>query len=155
MKSLLLALAILSWNSYADSCPNLSGTYVWYSGEEEDGSFIKLTIAQNHCVSMTTDYDMGWDFTVKHNHAFDGQKRLVEDNGDFNTYETALIDPSGVHIMEERNRLDEESNRWGKFFVRIYIGQPSPDILVIKREYLNDEGGVEDTDKTVYKRLQR
>lgn len=149
MKAILVFCALLPLDALA--CPDFSGRYKWI--DEFDSAVIKITVSQVGCEQMEEEHDQGWGFTVKHRHVFDGQKRLVEDNGDFQAYETATIDVSGIHIREERHRLDEETGEVGVSFLQIEMTQPRSEQLVIKRSWVGEDGKPYDESKTTYTRF--
>src|SRR5437899_1652583 len=87
----IVVLTVFSVRSMA-ACPDLNGNYRF---DDADG-FIKNTITQKNCESLLEEYDQGWGFTVKHNHLFDGVKRLVEEGDDLKVYETDEMNEAGA-----------------------------------------------------------
>jgi hypothetical protein len=149
MKYALLLLLALSPSAYA--CPSLAGNWHWSA---EDGSgFIDIKIEQNSCVTLDETYDQGWGFTVKHKHVLDGQKHLVENDGDLQVFETAMIDDSALRIDEERHGTDED----GKpevVHVKITMTQSDAGHLTTTREGIASDGRSDGVETTVYSRKE-
>ncbi len=144
---LTLALAFSAPSAFA--CPQFAGNW-HYSG---DGGSISLEIDQKDCSAMTEIYDQGWGFTVKHAHVFDRQKHLVEDNGDFQAYETAALDDTSMQIREERHSTDDDGKP-STAFINIKMTLPDAQHLSIVRETFNQDGTSDGVDTTVYERRQ-
>lgn len=143
MKLIVMLASFCSVTAFA--CPQFAGKWHY----EDDDGFINLTIDQKDCTSMVETYDQGWGFTVKHPHVFDGQKRLVEDDGDLQVYETARIDNSGASIVEERHSTDEE----GKpvlDIIDINMTMRDAQHLAIQRDLVNPDGTHSPMDSTIY-----
>ena len=149
MKILIAAVALLFCGPAFADCPDFRGDYKWTDPLEE-GNFIKISITQTECSFLQEEHDQGWGFKVKHKHVIDGEKRLVEDNGDFKAYETARMDSTGLHIMEERHKLYEEPPVTE--YMQIDILHPAADQLVIKRVKYDADMKPVDEDKTIYLR---
>lgn len=130
------------------ACPNFSGEYLWESADGENRT--SLEIRQQGCTKSVMIFDPGFGFDIKHEHIFDGKRYLVEDNGDFQAYETAEITPTEIKIHEERVRTDEDDGSTSTYFVNILFTKDASGNLVEKRETVRQDGVVTDTDKLVY-----
>jgi hypothetical protein len=141
--SLLLPLAAFG------KCPDFSGKYRW----SDDSNFIQLDVRQIQCEQSYMEYDAGWGFTIKHKHYFDGRRRLVEDNGDFQAYETAMIDENGMRIQEDRHNFDEDGKPH-TYFVEFKISLTPAGDLSIFKETFNQEQVSIDKEEYLYKKIQ-
>ena len=155
MKSIymLAAIALFSLTLHAKAdCVNLVGNYQWTS-TDDSGDFLKIAVTQNACTTMREVHDQGWGFTVTRDHIFDGQKHLVEDDGDFQAYETATIDAGGTRMLEERHSTDDD----GKPVVVLVETDLMPTKdggLQMNRVFMNEDKTVTDQDQTTLVRMQ-
>ena len=148
---ILVVLFLLPMGAFATDCPNFAGSYKWESEDKE--SFTLLKAEQNGCTDLKFTYDNGWGFLIVHKHIFDGQKRLVEDNGDFQAYETATINADGIKIFEERHVKDEEEGgAEDVYFVNFEIFFVPDGRLIIVQKTVRSDGVITDVDKSEYNR---
>jgi hypothetical protein len=129
------------------ACPNLAGHFL----SETEENYIDVVVTQDACKKITIVYDQGFGFKVTNVHTLDGKKRLVEDNGDFQAYETATTNENELLIDEERKVTDEDGET-STYFVSKKIFLTTAGDLVILRETMRADRVVVDTDKTTLKR---
>jgi hypothetical protein len=144
---LVLLLPLMGWAK----CLDFSGEYKWISDDGEN--FIRLSIKQIKCEQSEMEYDAGWGFTVRHKHYFDGKRRLVEDNGDFQAYEKALIDSKAMLIQEDRHNFTEEGQPH-TYFVDYRISLSLGGDLLMHKETLNEQQQIIDSEDLLYKKNQ-
>jgi hypothetical protein len=150
MKRLLAFTVFLFCSSaMAFTCPDFTGRYKWVD-ELDSSALIKITVTQTGCTGLREEHDQGWGFTIKHDHVLDGIKRLVEDSGTFQAYETATLDSSGLHIMEDRHSVDESTGKPVLQHMKIEITHPEASQLVIKRVLFREDMTPIEADKTIY-----
>jgi hypothetical protein len=144
------ALFTISLHAKAD-CVDLTGNYQWNS-TDDTGDFLKITVAQKNCDTMSEVHDQGWGFTVTRNHVFDGQKHMVENDDDMQVYETATIDASGAQILEERHATDEDGNPELGFIKTTFLLNKD-NALEMDRILMDANQSVTDQDQTILSRM--
>lgn len=145
----LSPLVFCSGTAFADACPDFKGKYDW---SDEDGNYISLKIDQMACEKIVMAFE-AFGFPFKDTHVLDGKKYLIQDDGDFQAYETAELIDGHVRIMEERVSTDDEDGSPHTYFVRKDIFLNGDNNLVDIQETLRADGAQTDYQKTTYKRL--
>lgn len=147
--TVLSALFLLSPIVFADPCADFSGSYAW---SDEEGNYVGIDVTQSACDEIVMNYD-AFGVALKYVHQLDGQKRLVQDDGDFQAYETAkLIDGTHLDILEERRGIDQEDGDDYLYYVKIDFFLNGDGNLVEIRDTLREDGVNIDHTKTTYLR---
>ena len=151
MKLILFITTFCLFNLAQAACPDFNGRYKWVD-KDDDSLFIKIQVTQTGCTNLVEVHDQGWGFKITRKHIIDGVKRLVEDNGNFQAYETVTADANGVYILEERHSEHWETGAPQVSFMRLEFFLSSANELVIRRTLLREDQTPESTDKTTYPR---
>lgn len=143
-----LIFAFIPQSLFAAQCTDFSGDYAWSDG---DGGYLGLEVTQENCERVVMRYELS-GIIVKHTHILDGKRRLVEDNGDFQAYETAqFVSPTEMSINEERFATDEDGDPYQYSVEMTVFLNPDGDLVTVRRT-INENGAEVDKSKYTYKR---